>query len=103
MERLKGIPLKLNAIDEFLAENPKWVGKLVFAMIGISAAERGSDYRQTTHDVRIMVDKINEKYKVNGNVDDVIYFEEKQEREMKLAQRLAFLGASDIFMCTAAR
>lgn len=34
LERLKGIPLKLIAIDQFFQENPKWLGKIVFAMIG---------------------------------------------------------------------
>lgn len=37
MERLKGIPLKLIAIDQFLDENEKWFGKIVFAMIGTRA------------------------------------------------------------------
>ena len=41
LERLKGIPLKLMAIDQFMAENPQWLGKIVFTLIGISAIERG--------------------------------------------------------------
>ena len=102
MERLKSIPLKLTAIDEFLAENPQWIGKIVFAIIGISAVERGNDYRQTVHDVKLMVDAINVKYR-NESGDDIIYFEEKTESEMSLPQRLAFFAASDIFMATAAR
>ena len=34
LERLKGIPLKLIAIEQFLEEEPSWRGKLVFNMIG---------------------------------------------------------------------
>ena len=34
LERLKGIPLKLIAIEQFLEEQPQWRGKLVFNMIG---------------------------------------------------------------------
>lgn len=41
LERLKGIPLKLMAIDQFVTENPQWLGKIVFGLIGISAVERG--------------------------------------------------------------
>lgn len=41
LERLKGIPLKLMAIDQFMNENPQWLGKIVFTLIGISAIERG--------------------------------------------------------------
>jgi hypothetical protein len=31
---LKGIPLKLIAIEQFLEEQPQWRGKLIFNMIG---------------------------------------------------------------------
>ncbi|RYH28699.1 hypothetical protein EON65_11230 [archaeon] len=55
LERLKGIPLRLMALDQFLEENPQYVGKLVFTLIGISAGERGQDYRQTQHDVKILI------------------------------------------------
>lgn len=102
LERLKSIPLKLTAIDEFMAENPQWIGKLVFAIIGISAHERGNDYRQTIHDVKLMVQSLNSKYS-DENDDCLVYFEEKTEKEMNLAQRLAFFGASDILMSAAAR
>lgn len=34
LERLKGIPLKLIAIEQFLEEEPNWRGKLIFNMIG---------------------------------------------------------------------
>ena len=102
MERLKGIPLKLNAIDGFISENSNWLGKVVFLIIGISAQERGSDYHQTVRDVKILVDQINSKYN-ESNGGPLIYFEEKLEKDMKIAQRLAFLGASDIFMSLAAR
>lgn len=34
LERLKGIPLKLIAIEQFMEEQPQWRGKLVFSMIG---------------------------------------------------------------------
>jgi len=102
LERLKGIPLKLIAIDEFMQENPKWRGKLLFSIIGISAPERGSDYRQTQRDVRIMVEQLNAKY-ANGPGDILVHFEERMEREMRLQQRLAFFGGSDILMITATR
>ena len=34
LERLKGIPLKLIAIEQFMEEQPQWRGKLIFSMIG---------------------------------------------------------------------
>lgn len=102
LERLKGIPLKLMAIDEFMQENPKWRGQIVFTIIGISAHERKQDYHQTVHDVKLLVDRLNEKYG-DGQGDVLVYFEERLEKDVRLAQRLAFFAASDILMITATR
>lgn len=102
LERLKGIPLRLMAIDRFLQENPDWVPKVVFALIGISAGERKQDYKQTIHDVRIFVNRINEKYHSDAG-GPIIYFEERNDKDIRLAQRLAFFAASDILLITATR
>lgn len=100
LERLKGIPLKLLAIDEFMAENPRWRGKLLFSIIGVTAPERGIDYLQTLRDVTIMVARLNEKYST-GPGDQVVFFQEK--KDVPLDERLAFFGASDMLMITAPR
>lgn len=102
LERLKGIPLKLMAIDNFLAANPQWISKVIFPLIGISASERGQDYRQTQHDVRILANNINEKYKDKSN-GPIINFEERNDREIRVAQRLAYFAAADVLLMTATR
>lgn len=102
LERLKGIPLKLIAIDTFMQENPQWHGKLLFSIIGISAAERGNDYRLTVRDVKIMAKAINAKYST-GIGDIVVHFAEKTERDFNLSQRLAYFSACDLLMVTATR
>jgi trehalose 6-phosphate synthase/phosphatase len=102
LERLKGIPLRLMAIDRFLENNPRWVGKVLFTLVGISAGERGQDYKQTLHDVRILVDVINEKY-ASTEPKGVIYFEERSEKDFRLSQRLPYFAASDILLMTATR
>jgi trehalose-6-phosphate synthase len=89
------------ALDEFLEENPHWLGKVVFPFIGISAGERGQDYRQTQHDVRVLINRLNEKYNHCGM--NMFYFEERHDRDIRLAQRLAFFAASDILLMTATR
>jgi trehalose 6-phosphate synthase/phosphatase len=103
LERLKGIPLKLMAIDQFISDNPQWLGKIVFAMVGITAAERGADYRQTQHDVKIVVKEINLKYMSAEHPEPLVVFEEHPERDIRLAQRLPFLAAADVLMITATR
>lgn len=100
LERLKGIPLKLIAIEQFLEEQPEWRDKLIFSIIGVTAHEREDDYRQTRHDVQVMVNSINNKY---GHGDTVVWFEERSDKDIRLAQRLAFFAGSDILMITPTR
>jgi trehalose 6-phosphate synthase/phosphatase len=97
LERLKAIPIKLFTIEQFLAENPIYLDKIVFVLIGITASERGDDYLQTQRDVNVLVANINSKY------PGTVYFEERKESEMKLLQRLALFYASDVLLNTAVR
>jgi hypothetical protein len=46
------------------------------------------------------VDRINSKY---GDGKTVVYFEERKEKDMRLAQRLAFFAGSDVLMITPTR
>jgi trehalose 6-phosphate synthase/phosphatase len=104
LERLKGVPLNLMAIEQFLEAQEQWRGKVVFLIIGISAKERGDDYTQTLADVKIMVNRINLRFKDPAIADDiVVYFEERSEIEMRLLNRLAFLSVADVLMITAIR
>lgn len=53
--------------------------------------------------MKLTVNRLNDKYRASCDGGDIIYFEEKPDREIKLAQRLAFFGASDILLITAPR
>lgn len=105
LERLKGIPLKLYAIDEFLRDYPQWRGKVSFIIIGISANERGNDYANTVRDIMSLKELINVKYATKnektGLPHEHVWFEEK--KDFRLQQRLALLRATDILMITAPR
>jgi trehalose 6-phosphate synthase/phosphatase len=59
---LKGIPLKLLAMEQFLWQCPEWVGKVVLIQVGISAFERGDNYTKTKNEVAKMVNRINEMW-----------------------------------------
>jgi len=101
MERLMGVPLKLMAIEAFLAQQQKHgrqVRDVVFALIGISAVERGDDYRQTQSDVKIIVNRINSQFGDPASNYVPIYFEERMERDMLLTRRLAFLAVAHVLM-----
>ena len=97
LETLKGIPLKLLAIERFLQRRPEWVGKLVLIQIGISAYERGDDYTHTKATVLEMAASINSRW------PGTIQFQECAESEMRLQQRLAILRAADICLAVPVR
>jgi trehalose-6-phosphate synthase len=73
---------------------------IIIIMIGITALERGEDYKQTQHDVKIHVNRINNIY---GNGGLLVHCEERSEKEFRLAQRLAYFASSDILMITSTR
>lgn len=97
MESLKGIPLKLIALERFLQRCPEWAGKIVVVQVGISAFERGDDYTKTRNEVLSMVANINERW------PKTVQFQECAESEMRLQQRMALLKAADVVMVTTIR
>jgi len=97
MESLKGIPLKMLGLERFLNRCPEWVGKIVLVQVGISAYERGDDFLRTKQEVHSMVTSINSRWP--GTVE----FQECQESEMRLAQRMALMRAADVVMVTPIR
>jgi trehalose 6-phosphate synthase/phosphatase len=101
LERLKGIPLKLLAIEKFLVDHKEWMDKVIFVIIGITAKERGDDYLQTQRDIQYLVNRINSKN--NCASGPAVVFHEYQEKDTLLPRRLAFLAAVDVFMSTATR
>mmetsp|Transcript_23417 Transcript_23417/g.49009 ORF Transcript_23417/g.49009 Transcript_23417/m.49009 type:complete len:1196 (-) Transcript_23417:144-3731(-) len=97
MESLKGIPLKLIALERFLQRCPEWAGKIVVVQVGISAYERGDDYTKTRNEVLSMVTNINDRW------PNTVQFQECAESEMRLQQRMALLKAADVVMVTTIR
>jgi len=97
LESLKGIPLKLLAMERFLRRCPEYAGKLVLIQIGISAHERGDDYLRTRNEVTEMVNRLNEMW------PGTVQFQECPESSMRLQQRLALMRASDVAIVTPIR
>jgi len=97
LESLKGIPLKLLALERFLRRCPEYVGKVVLIQIGISAHERGDDYLRTRNEVTELVNRINEMW------PGTIQFQECPESSMKLQQRVALMRAADVAVVTPIR
>ena len=97
LESLKGIPLKLLAVERFLTRRPEWIGKIVLVQVGISAFERGEDYLNTKRETQKLVNKINQTW------PGTVHFQECPESGMRLQQRMALLRAADCVVVTAIR
>lgn len=97
LESLKGVQLKLLAVERFLKRCPLWVGKIVLIQVGITAFERGDDYMRTKQEVNALVQKINNQW------PGTVQFQECREAEMRLQQRMALLRAADIVLVTSIR
>ena len=71
-------------------------------LIGISAIERGDDYRITQMEVIAGVKDLNSKYgDISGTEGPLIWYEERHEKNFSLKNRLEFFAAADILMVTA--
>lgn len=97
LESLKGIPLKLLALERFLSRRPEWVGKIVLIQVGISAFERGDDYVRTKNETQKLVQKINSLW------PDSVQFQECREADMRLQPRMALLRAADVVVVSSIR
>lgn len=97
LESLKGVPLKLLALERFLKRCPEWIGRIVLIQIGITAWERGDDYIKNRDEVNEMVNRLNESY------PGTVVFQELPDWQMRLQQRLALMKASDVVMVTPIR
>ena len=97
LESLKGIPVKMLAMERFLKRCPEWVGKIVLIQVGITAWERGDDYIKTRNEVAEQVQRINAMW------PGTIQFQEAPDWRMRLQQRMALMKASDVVLVTPIR
>jgi len=97
LESLKGIPLKILAMERFLKRCPEWIGKIVLIQVGITAWERGDDYIKTRNEV------VEQVQRVNAMWPGTIRFQEAPDWRMRLQQRMALMKASDVVLVTPIR
>ena len=100
VERLKGIPSKMLALDGFLSRCPDFVGKAVLVQKGIRRRGRVTDYLQSKKEIELAVGAINAKYRdaAGGNVVD---YEEVDEFSCK--ERVALWRVADVQITTVLR
>jgi len=62
MDYTKGIPERLMALDKFLADNPKYCGKVVFVQAGMPSRTQIDTYKQIGQRIDDLMNGLNEKY-----------------------------------------
>lgn len=62
VDYIKGIPQKLNALDQFLDQHPEWVGKVVMVQVAIPSREEVKEYSDLANTLHEEVHRINLKH-----------------------------------------
>jgi trehalose 6-phosphate synthase/phosphatase len=100
IERLKGISLKLAAIQAFLEAYPSFIGRIVLVQICIESTVRPGDTQQPSlHEIRALTDRINTRFGSAGRPTVHLVF----RSSVPLAERLALWAATDCYVNTAIR
>lgn len=97
LERLKGIPLQLQAIESLLRQYPSYKSQLVFILVGLDA-QGCSDFELSREEVKEMVNQLHTTLSCSEPV--IIYHE---ERFLTVAQRAALWSVAPILACTPIR
>lgn len=96
VEGLRGLTLKLLAFEKFLKMYPNWATHIKFKQVGLNIDSRPTDYRQSKAEFLALMNKINDKYKVQ-----IIEYEELSSLDVN--KRLAMLKSGDVFINTSVR
>lgn len=94
-QRLSGVPLKLLAMEQLVHISRVWRDKVVLVQRCIRMGYRHGDQNHSSSEIKCLVDRINSKYGL------VIDYEEVEHFELK--DRLVLWRASDIMLHTAIR
>lgn len=62
LDYIKGLPQKLRGFEEFLRENPEWVGHVVLIQIAVPSREDVAEYQDLESEVTRLVGEINGTY-----------------------------------------
>ena len=62
LDYIKGLPQKLRGFEEFLRENPEWVGHVVLIQIAVPSREDVAEYQDLEAEVTRLVGEINGTY-----------------------------------------
>lgn len=101
VERLKGILLKLGAIEYFLSTHPEYVDKIQVVQVGIVDSSHPSEEKKCVQsEIANKVQRINERFG-GGRKEPIVVYSEVENTD--LASRLPLWKLGDILMTTSVR
>jgi trehalose-6-phosphate synthase len=97
LEHLKGLSIKFLEIEHLLTENPHYVSKVVFLVIGVPPLNEYNQYFHYSNlEARGCVQRINAMFGA-----EVCIYEERTVEQNQLRDRLSLFAATDILLITA--
>lgn len=101
VERLKGLPLKLAALQRLVEADPSLAEKICLVQVGLSVHEREDDFKDSSAALHSMAKAINEAHSTAG-LPLVVYIDQ-DEASFTLHQRLPYMVLADCLINTAVR
>ena len=62
LDYIKGLPRKVQALDQLLSQHPMWIGKVVLVQIVVPSREDVAEYQDLLHTLNRLADDVNRKY-----------------------------------------
>jgi trehalose-phosphatase len=100
VERLKGIPLKLLAIENLLKNQPVMLEKFIMIQIGLTFDVSAESKNELTSEIEAIVNRINSTYRRTDKIPIVVY---KETMFLDYYDRLALWKYTRIFLNTSIR
>ncbi|KDE07702.1 alpha,alpha-trehalose-phosphate synthase [Microbotryum lychnidis-dioicae p1A1 Lamole] len=98
LDYIKGVPQKLLAMEEFLDDNPEWIGKVVLVQVAVPSRQDVEEYQNLRASVNELVGRINGRF---GTVEFMpIHF---MHRSIPFEELTALYAVSDACLITSTR
>jgi hypothetical protein len=72
LDYIKGLVQKLHGFEQFLSDNPEWVGKVVLIQVAVPSREDVKEYQELETEISCTVGKINGKFSMLGHSSCII-------------------------------
>ncbi|KAL1983280.1 hypothetical protein VTN96DRAFT_302 [Rasamsonia emersonii] len=98
LDYIKGLVQKLHGFEQFLSDNPDWVGKVVLIQVAVPSREDVKEYQELETEISCTVGKINGKFSKPESTP-IIYL----HRSIPFTELTALYSIADVCLLTSTR